>query len=159
MGKILKTCSEQSRLVSGCFIKVFRKMTTCPRQLLLSDPKSSYFIQVWMYLENVFCWILRFDANYICKVLFRYAGVRSDWASHQVVHMKKGFAMRKIWKPMKMSLIFIKEIIKKYFWKIQQRDHFLSNTQVVVGYSLVNSALIGSAFCFPISRLKKDLTL
>ena len=70
MGKILKTCSEQPRLVSGCFIKVFHKMTTCPRQLLLSGPKSSCFIQVWMYLENVLCWILSFDANYICMLSF-----------------------------------------------------------------------------------------
>ena len=41
-----KTCQERPHLVSGCFIKVFYKMTTCRRQPLLSDLKSGCIIQV-----------------------------------------------------------------------------------------------------------------
>ena len=44
--KKLKACQEQPHLVSDCFIKVFYKTTTCPRQPLLSGPKSVHLIQV-----------------------------------------------------------------------------------------------------------------
>ena len=33
--KKLEICQEQPDLVYGCFIKLFYKMTTCPRQPLL----------------------------------------------------------------------------------------------------------------------------
>ena len=46
MRKKLKTCKEQPHLVSGHFIKVFYKMTTCPRQPILSCPKKGRLIQV-----------------------------------------------------------------------------------------------------------------
>ena len=42
--KKLKTCHEQPHLVSGRFIKVFFKTTTCPRRPLLSGPKSGCLI-------------------------------------------------------------------------------------------------------------------
>ena len=48
----LKTCHERPHLVSGHFIMVFYKTTTCPRQQLLSGPKSGRLIQVLLY-----CWI------------------------------------------------------------------------------------------------------
>ena len=35
------------------FIKVFYKTNTCPRQPLLSGPKSGHLIQVWLYYEKV----------------------------------------------------------------------------------------------------------
>ena len=46
--KKLKTCQEQPYLVSGHLIKKFYKTTTCPRRLL-SAPKSSGLIKVWLY--------------------------------------------------------------------------------------------------------------
>ena len=46
LGKKLKTCQEQSHLVSGHFIKVFYKTTTCPKRPPLSGPKSGRLIQV-----------------------------------------------------------------------------------------------------------------
>ena len=42
----LKTCQEQPYLVSGCFIKLFYKTTTCPRQSPLSGPKIGQLILV-----------------------------------------------------------------------------------------------------------------
>ena len=48
--KKLKTYQEQPHLVSGHFIKVFYKTTTCPRQLLLSGSKSGHLIQVRLYI-------------------------------------------------------------------------------------------------------------
>ena len=42
--KNLKTSHEEPHLVSGHFIKVFCKMTTCPRWPLLSGPKSGCLI-------------------------------------------------------------------------------------------------------------------
>ena len=42
----LKTCQQRPDLVCGRFIKVFKKMTTSPRQPLLSDPKGGRLIQV-----------------------------------------------------------------------------------------------------------------
>ena len=42
-----KTYQEQPNLVSGSFIKVFYKMTTCSRRPLLSGPKNDLFIHVW----------------------------------------------------------------------------------------------------------------
>ena len=47
--KKLKTCQERPHLVSGRFIKVFYKTTTCPRRPLLSGPKSDFPVQVWLY--------------------------------------------------------------------------------------------------------------
>ena len=49
VGKKLKTCQERPHLVSGRFIKVFYKTTTCIRRPLLSGPKSGRLIQVWLY--------------------------------------------------------------------------------------------------------------
>ena len=46
LGKKLKTCQGRLHLVSGHFMKVCYKMTTCPRRPLLSGPKSGCFIQV-----------------------------------------------------------------------------------------------------------------
>ena len=43
-GKKLKTCQEWSHLVSGRFIKMFYKTTTCSRWPLLSGPKSGRLI-------------------------------------------------------------------------------------------------------------------
>ena len=40
----LKTCQEWPDLVCGYFIKVFYKTNTCPRQPLLSGPKSVHLI-------------------------------------------------------------------------------------------------------------------
>ena len=54
VGKKLKTCQERPHLLSGCFIKVCYKMTTCPRQPLLSGPKSGHPIQVLLYASS-FC--------------------------------------------------------------------------------------------------------
>ena len=42
----LKICQEQPYLVSGCFIKLFYKTTTCPRQSPLSGPKIGQLILV-----------------------------------------------------------------------------------------------------------------
>ena len=68
--KNLKTCQEQPHLVSGHFIKLFHKTTTCPRWPLLSGPKSSHLIQVWLY-------------NQIVKNLLKHMNVdlknRSQW--------------------------------------------------------------------------------
>ena len=50
-GKKLKTCQEWPHLLSGCFIKVFYKMATCPRWPLLSGPESGH--------------LYRFDCNMI----------------------------------------------------------------------------------------------
>ena len=44
-----KTYLEQPHLASACFVKVFHKMTTCPKQPLLSGPKSDCLIQVVLY--------------------------------------------------------------------------------------------------------------
>ena len=52
MGKKLKTCQERPDLVSGHFIMVFYKTTTCPRQPLSSGPNSGHLIQVWLYWQN-----------------------------------------------------------------------------------------------------------
>ena len=41
-----KTCQERPHLLSDRFIKVFYKMTTCPRRPLLRGPKSGRLIQV-----------------------------------------------------------------------------------------------------------------
>ena len=49
--KKLKTCHEWQHLLSDRFIKVFYKMTICPRQPLLSGPKSDCLIQVWLYCQ------------------------------------------------------------------------------------------------------------
>ena len=46
VGKKLKTCQERPHFVSGRFIKVFYKTTTCPRRPLLSGPKSGRLTQV-----------------------------------------------------------------------------------------------------------------
>ena len=46
VGKKLKTCQERPHLLSGRFIKVFYKKTTCPRQPLLSGSESGCLIQV-----------------------------------------------------------------------------------------------------------------
>ena len=46
-GKKLKPCQEGPYLLSSCFIKMFFKTITCPRQLLLSGPKSCRLVQVW----------------------------------------------------------------------------------------------------------------
>ena len=40
VGKILKACQVRPHLVSGPFIKVFYKTTTCTRPPLLSGPRS-----------------------------------------------------------------------------------------------------------------------
>ena len=48
VGKKLKTCQGRPHLVSGRFIKVFYKTTTCPRQPLFGGPKSGLLIQVWL---------------------------------------------------------------------------------------------------------------
>ena len=44
VGKKLKPCQEWPHLLSFSFIKVFCKMTTCPRQPLLSGPISGRLI-------------------------------------------------------------------------------------------------------------------
>ena len=44
-----KPCQERQHLISGCYIKVLYKTTTCPRGLLLSGPKSGRLIQVSLY--------------------------------------------------------------------------------------------------------------
>ena len=49
-GEKTKTCQERPHFLSGHFIKVFYKTTTCPRQPLLNDPKSGRLIQVWLYI-------------------------------------------------------------------------------------------------------------
>ena len=49
-----KVFSEQPHLASGHFIKVFYKATTCPRQPILSGPKSGRLIQVWLYKNTGF---------------------------------------------------------------------------------------------------------
>ena len=48
--KKLETCLKQ-HLLSSRFIKVFYKMTTCPRRPLLSGPKSGRLVQVWLYVH------------------------------------------------------------------------------------------------------------
>ena len=45
-GKKLKTCQERPHLLSGRFIEVFYKATTCPRRSLLNGPKSGPLILV-----------------------------------------------------------------------------------------------------------------
>ena len=40
------TSKEGPHLLSDCFIKVFYKMTTCPRRPLLSEPKSGCLLLV-----------------------------------------------------------------------------------------------------------------
>ena len=45
-GEKTRIYSERPHLASGYFIKVFYKMTTCPRQPLLSGLKSGSLIQV-----------------------------------------------------------------------------------------------------------------
>ena len=45
-GEKTRIYSERPHLASGCFIKVFYEMTTCPRQPLLSGLKSGSLIQV-----------------------------------------------------------------------------------------------------------------
>ena len=50
--KTQKHGQEQPHLVSGRFMKVFYKITTCPRPPLLNGPKSGCcLIQVWLYLN------------------------------------------------------------------------------------------------------------
>ena len=46
----LQTCQTQPHLVSGHFMKVFHKTTTCPRWPPLSGPKSGCLIQVWLHI-------------------------------------------------------------------------------------------------------------
>ena len=48
-GKKLKTCQEQPYLVSGHFIEVLCKATTCSRRSFLNGPKSGRLVQVWLY--------------------------------------------------------------------------------------------------------------
>ena len=43
VGKKRKNCQERPHLVSGRFIKVFYKTTTCQRRPVLSGPKSLSF--------------------------------------------------------------------------------------------------------------------
>ena len=52
----LKTCREQPDLVCGCFVKVFYKMTTCPRWSLLRGPNSGCLLQVWLYFQCLPKW-------------------------------------------------------------------------------------------------------
>ena len=47
MGTITKSLQKRSHLLSGCFIKVFYKMTACPRRPLFSGPKGGCLIHVW----------------------------------------------------------------------------------------------------------------
>ena len=42
--KTLKNCQEQPHLLSGHFIKMFYRTTTCPRQPPLRGPKSGCLI-------------------------------------------------------------------------------------------------------------------
>ena len=51
-GKKLKPPKDRSHAFTCRFIKVFYKMTTCPRQPILSGPKGDYFIQVWLYVKK-----------------------------------------------------------------------------------------------------------
>ena len=44
VGKKLKTCQERPHLVSGPFIEVFYKTTTCPRRPIFNGPKSGRLI-------------------------------------------------------------------------------------------------------------------
>ena len=46
--KKLKTSQEQPHLLSGHFIKVIYKTTTCPRQPLLSGLKSGHLTQIFI---------------------------------------------------------------------------------------------------------------
>ena len=48
----LATCQEQPHLLCGCFIKVFYKTTICPKQPVLSGPKSGCLLQVWLYHQT-----------------------------------------------------------------------------------------------------------
>ena len=46
MGKKAKTCQDRPNFVSGHFIQAIYKMTTFPRQPLLSGPRSGCLMQV-----------------------------------------------------------------------------------------------------------------
>ena len=65
----LKTCQERPHLLSGRFIKVFYKTTTCPRQPLLSGSESGSLIQVWLHIIQIGFWIAKFlSKNYHLKL-------------------------------------------------------------------------------------------
>ena len=52
MGKKIKTCQEWPKLVSGCFMRVVYKTTTCPRWSLLNGHKSGHLIPVLAVSKN-----------------------------------------------------------------------------------------------------------
>ena len=48
---MLKTCQGGPHFLSGCFINVFYKTTTCQRRPLLGGPKSGCLKQVLLYMH------------------------------------------------------------------------------------------------------------